>query len=48
MKVDNNLILGLFGITLFFLVVSVLYVVIFFSENIQENNLQFFMPLVVL
>jgi hypothetical protein len=45
---NNNLILGLFGVTLFFLVVSVLYFTMFFSETIEKNNLDIFMPLVVL
>ena len=49
MKVENNnFILGFFGIVLFFLVISVLYLTIFLSDTIEFMGLQFFMPLIVL
>ncbi len=45
---NNNFILGFLGIVLFFLVVSVLYIVIFLSDIMGVNNFQFIMPFVVL
>jgi len=44
----NNWIIVLFGLSLFFLVLSVLYTMMFvFPENDVENRFQIFIPLVV-
>lgn len=51
---ENNLVVGLFAVGLFFLVISVFYTIISLSDIIRENNLdlanslQVFAPLVVL
>ena len=46
-KDNNNLILGLLGLILFFLVVAVIYLVILVSQNTSFKEYQAFMPLIV-
>jgi hypothetical protein len=44
---NNNFVLGLLGVVLFFLVISVLYIFIFLSNVIMLADLQFLVLLVV-
>ena len=43
----DNFILGLFGMILFFLVISVIYIMILISELTSLKEFQIFMPLIV-
>jgi hypothetical protein len=44
---DNNLIIGMLGIILFLLVISVLHIFLLFNKVIEINNLQVLIPFVV-
>jgi len=48
LRKNNNFISGFLGIVLFFLVMSVLYILISLSIVYQFNELQFMIPFIVL